>query len=156
MQDSGASVCSIRGDMLPLESAANMDEFRRGASRLLITTDAWRRVITCHTSDVWSGGIDFKRVKVVINYDLPRCRELYAEQAGLTADGLRSVSSRTKRWPRYKSLRGTSPPRCAHIGWFAVAAVGINSMYCAAFIHCYYLKPPRQIQDLPSNFADFI
>ena len=73
MQDSGASVCSIRGDMLPLERAANMDEFRR---------DAWRRVIT---SDVWSGGIDFKRVKVVINYDLPRCRELYAERFGISS-----------------------------------------------------------------------
>jgi superfamily II DNA/RNA helicase len=82
MQDSGASVCSIRGNMPPLERAANMDEFRRGASRLLITTDAWRRVIT---SDVWSGGIDFKRVKVVINYDLPRCRELYVERFGISS-----------------------------------------------------------------------
>jgi superfamily II DNA/RNA helicase len=82
MQDSGASVCSIRGDMQPLERAANMEEFHRGASRLLITTDAWCRVIT---SDVWSGGIDFKRVKVVINYDLPSCREMFVERFGTSS-----------------------------------------------------------------------
>jgi ATP-dependent RNA helicase DDX6/DHH1 len=82
MQDSGASVCSVRGDMPPLERAANMDAFRRGASRFLITTDTWRRVIT---SDVWSGGIDFKKVKVVINFDLPRCRELYVERFGISS-----------------------------------------------------------------------
>jgi hypothetical protein len=75
-------MCSIRGNMQPHERAANMDEFCRGASRLLITTDAWRRVIT---SDVWSGGIDFRRVKVVINYDLPSCCELYVERFGTSS-----------------------------------------------------------------------
>jgi ATP-dependent RNA helicase len=42
-----------------------MAEFRRGASRVLITTDVWAR------------GLDVQQVSLVINYDLPNNRELY-------------------------------------------------------------------------------
>ena len=47
-----------------------MAEFRRGASRVLITTDVWAR------------GIDVQQVSLVINYDLPTNRENYIHRIG--------------------------------------------------------------------------
>lgn len=57
-----------------------MAEFRRGASRVLITTDVWAR------------GLDVQQVSLVINYDLPNNRELYihryAQEECRSANGL--------------------------------------------------------------------
>jgi ATP-dependent RNA helicase len=47
-----------------------MKEFRNGASRVLITTDVWGR------------GLDVQQVSVVINYDIPKNREIYLHRIG--------------------------------------------------------------------------
>ena len=50
-----------------------MREFRSGSSRVLITTDLLAR------------GIDVQQVSLVINYDLPTCRENYIHRLTLGA-----------------------------------------------------------------------
>merc|ERR1719231_2056643 len=52
------------------ERNAIMEEFRGGASRVLITTDLWAR------------GLDVQQVSLVINYDLPNNRENYIHRIG--------------------------------------------------------------------------
>jgi ATP-dependent RNA helicase len=52
------------------ERDAIMQEFRSGASRVLITTDVWAR------------GLDVSQVSLVINYDLPGNRENYIHRIG--------------------------------------------------------------------------
>ena len=47
-----------------------MGEFRKGETRVLITTDVWAR------------GIDVQQVSLVINYDLPFKRESYIHRIG--------------------------------------------------------------------------
>ena len=70
MRESNFTVSSMHGDMPQKERDAIMEEFRTGASRVLITTD------------VWSRGIDVANVSLVINYDLPSNRELYIHRIG--------------------------------------------------------------------------
>ena len=60
----------MHGDMPQRERDAIMEEFRSGASRVLIATDIWGR------------GIDVQQVSLVINYDLPNHRELYIHRIG--------------------------------------------------------------------------
>ena len=49
-----------------------MTEFRRGKTRVLITTDLLAR------------GIDVQQVSLVINYDLPKDKESYIHRIGRT------------------------------------------------------------------------
>lgn len=59
------TVSALHGDMDQKERSAIMNEFRSGASRVLITTDILAR------------GIDVQQVSLVINYDIPSNRENY-------------------------------------------------------------------------------
>ncbi|CAM0137329.1 RNA helicase [Umbelopsis sp. WA50703] len=70
MRESNFTVSSMHGEMPQKERDAIMQEFRQGASRVLITTDVWAR------------GIDVQQVSLVINYDLPANRELYIHRIG--------------------------------------------------------------------------
>ncbi len=70
MRENNFTVSSMHGDMPQKERDQIMEEFRSGASRVLITTD------------VWSRGIDVANVSLVINYDLPSNRELYIHRIG--------------------------------------------------------------------------
>jgi len=70
MRENGFTVCAMHGDMPQKEREDVMNEFRSGASRLLITTDVWGR------------GIDVQQVSLVICYDLPFDRELYLHRIG--------------------------------------------------------------------------
>ncbi|KAI9209556.1 DEAD box ATP-dependent RNA helicase [Polychytrium aggregatum] len=70
MREANFTVSSMHGDMPQKERDAIMQEFRQGASRVLITTDVWAR------------GIDVQQVSLVINYDLPNNRELYIHRIG--------------------------------------------------------------------------
>ncbi|KAJ3289747.1 Eukaryotic initiation factor 4A-III [Borealophlyctis nickersoniae] len=70
MRKANFTVSSMHGDMPQKERDAIMQEFRQGASRVLITTDVWAR------------GIDVQQVSLVINYDLPNNRELYIHRIG--------------------------------------------------------------------------
>jgi ATP-dependent RNA helicase len=65
MREANFTVSSMHGEMPQKEREAIMNEFRQGASRVLITTDVWAR------------GIDVQQVSLVINYDLPLNREVY-------------------------------------------------------------------------------
>ena len=65
MREANFTVSSMHGEMPQKERDAIMQEFRQGASRVLITTDVWAR------------GIDVQQVSLVINYDLPSNRENY-------------------------------------------------------------------------------
>lgn len=64
------TVCAMHGDMDQTARDQVMDEFRSGASRVLIATDIWGR------------GIDVQQVSLVICYDIPTNRELYIHRIG--------------------------------------------------------------------------
>eukprot|EP00756_Hemistasia_phaeocysticola_P047602 Hpha_TRINITY_DN22079_c0_g1::TRINITY_DN22079_c0_g1_i1::g.112128::m.112128/K13025/EIF4A3, FAL1; ATP-dependent RNA helicase len=64
------TVTCMHGDMVQADRELIMSEFRRGKSRVLIT------------SDMWSRGMDVQQVSLVINYDLPQTRELYIHRIG--------------------------------------------------------------------------
>ncbi|KAH6572511.1 hypothetical protein BASA62_003338 [Batrachochytrium salamandrivorans] len=70
MREANFTVASMHGEMPQKERDAIMQEFRSGASRVLITTDVWAR------------GIDVQQVSLVINYDLPSNRENYIHRIG--------------------------------------------------------------------------
>jgi ATP-dependent RNA helicase len=64
------TVSAMHGDLDQGARDRVMQEFRSGASRVLIATDLWGR------------GIDVQQVSLVINYDLPINRELYIHRIG--------------------------------------------------------------------------
>mmetsp|Transcript_25682 Transcript_25682/g.40424 ORF Transcript_25682/g.40424 Transcript_25682/m.40424 type:complete len:404 (+) Transcript_25682:87-1298(+) len=70
MREANFTVSSMHGDMPQRERDAIMEEFRSGASRVLIATDVWGR------------GLDVQQVSLVICYDLPNNRELYIHRIG--------------------------------------------------------------------------
>ncbi|KAI8909658.1 ATP-dependent RNA helicase FAL1 [Gorgonomyces haynaldii] len=70
MREANFTVSAMHGEMPQKERDAIMQEFRQGASRVLITTDVWAR------------GIDVQQVSLVINYDLPSNRENYIHRIG--------------------------------------------------------------------------
>lgn len=70
MRQANFTVASMHGEMPQKERDSIMQEFRRGVSRVLITTDVWAR------------GIDVQQVSVVFNYDLPLNRENYLHRIG--------------------------------------------------------------------------
>ena len=70
MRQANFTVSAMHGDMPQKERNAIMEEFRSGASRVLITTDVWAR------------GLDVQQVSLVINYDLPTDRESYIHRIG--------------------------------------------------------------------------
>jgi ATP-dependent RNA helicase len=70
MRGNNFTVCSMHGDMDQTARDGVMDEFRSGASRVLIATDIWGR------------GIDVQQVSLVICYDIPTNRELYIHRIG--------------------------------------------------------------------------
>lgn len=70
MREANFTVSSMHGEMPQKERDAIMEDFRNGTSRVLIATDIWGR------------GIDVQQVSLVINYDLPRSRELYIHRIG--------------------------------------------------------------------------
>ncbi|KAK9729184.1 RNA helicase [Basidiobolus ranarum] len=70
MREANFTVSSMHGEMAQKDRDAVMQEFRQGASRVLITTDIWAR------------GIDVQQVSLVINYDLPSNRENYIHRIG--------------------------------------------------------------------------
>lgn len=59
MSEQGHAVLSLHGMMSPEERDQVMDHFRRGESKVLITTN------------VVSRGIDIMQVSLVVNYDMP-------------------------------------------------------------------------------------
>lgn len=70
MRESNFTVSAMHGEMPQRERDEIMEEFRSGASRVLIATDVWGR------------GLDVQQVSLVINYDLPNNRELYIHRIG--------------------------------------------------------------------------
>eukprot|EP01070_Trichotokara_eunicae_P008204 Trichotokara_eunicae@DN5674_c0_g1_i1.p1 len=64
------SVVKMHGDMPQKERDEIMRGFREAKSRVLIATDVWGR------------GLDVQQVSLVINYDLPKSRELYIHRIG--------------------------------------------------------------------------
>lgn len=70
MREDNFTVASTHGSIDPADRRKVMEEFRRGGSRVLITTDLLAR------------GIDVQQVSVVINYDLPKDKENYLHRIG--------------------------------------------------------------------------
>jgi len=70
MRSMNFTVSAMHGDMEQKQREAVMQEFRSGASRVLIATDLWGR------------GIDVQQVSLVICYDFPNNRELYIHRIG--------------------------------------------------------------------------
>jgi len=70
MEANDHTVSGLHADMEPGDRVLVMQQFRAGASRVLITTDVLGR------------GIDVQQVSLVINFDLPTVRENYIHRIG--------------------------------------------------------------------------
>jgi len=70
MRRDNFTVAATHGSIHPEDRKQVMEEFRKGGSRVLITTDLLSR------------GIDVQQVSVVINYDLPKEKESYLHRIG--------------------------------------------------------------------------
>lgn len=70
MRDNGFSVSCIYGTMSQVERDNIMNDFRKGATRVLVATDLLAR------------GIDVQSVSMVFNYDLPNNKENYIHRIG--------------------------------------------------------------------------
>ena len=70
MKEDEYPVCRIHGNMDKSEREHTFQEFRTGASRVLIS------------SNVTARGIDIQQVSIVINFDLPKCVNTYLHRIG--------------------------------------------------------------------------
>jgi len=70
LEDQNYKTDCIHGEMQQSDRDSIMESFRTGKSRILITTDILAR------------GIDVQQVSIVINYDIPRYREVYIHRIG--------------------------------------------------------------------------
>jgi translation initiation factor 4A len=70
MKQKGHMVSCIHSELPMPDRVRVMDEFRKGATRVLISTDLTAR------------GIDVYQVSIVINYDLPNQKETYIHRIG--------------------------------------------------------------------------
>lgn len=72
LSEEGYPVSSIHGDITQIDRDKIMKNFRKGETRVLITTDLLAR------------GIDVRAVSLVINYDLPEDMQSYIHRIGRT------------------------------------------------------------------------
>ena len=72
LSEEGYPVSSIHGDITQVDRDKIMKNFRKGETRVLITTDLLAR------------GIDIRAVSLVINYDLPEDMQSYIHRIGRT------------------------------------------------------------------------
>jgi translation initiation factor 4A len=72
LSEEGYPVSSIHGDITQVDRDRIMKSFRKGDTRVLITTDLLAR------------GIDVRAVSLVINYDLPEDMQSYIHRIGRT------------------------------------------------------------------------
>jgi len=70
LQSQNFTISVIHGSMKSSERTEIMKDFRKGNSRILISTDLLAR------------GIDIQQVSIVINYDIPNNRENYIHRIG--------------------------------------------------------------------------
>ncbi|AAF24007.1 eukaryotic initiation factor 4a (nucleomorph) [Guillardia theta] len=70
MKKYGFDVGYLHGEMLQIDRSSVMKDFRSGLFRILISTDLVSR------------GIDIQQVCLVINYDLPKLKEVYIHRIG--------------------------------------------------------------------------
>ena len=70
MLDENYPISYIHGDMLQKERESNLNNFKNGTTRLLLSTDLLSR------------GIDIQQLSLVINFDLPRDNETYIHRIG--------------------------------------------------------------------------
>ena len=70
MKEDDFSVCRIHSGMDKEERAKAFDDFRSGRTRVLIS------------SNVTARGIDIQQVSVVVNFDIPKCVNVYLHRIG--------------------------------------------------------------------------
>jgi superfamily II DNA/RNA helicase len=70
MKEDDFSVCRIHSGMDKEERATSFEDFRVGRSRVLIS------------SNVTARGIDIQQVSVVVNFDIPKCVNIYLHRIG--------------------------------------------------------------------------
>lgn len=70
MAEQGIEVSAMHGGMDQYSKSQVLKDFRKSATKMLITTDLLAR------------GIDVQHVEMVINYDLPRQKENYIHRIG--------------------------------------------------------------------------
>ena len=70
IKEKGFTASLMHGKMSPLDRTRVMNEFRKGSSRILISTDLLAR------------GIDVQQVSIVVNYDVPFSKDNYIHRIG--------------------------------------------------------------------------
>jgi len=89
------TVHCIHGEMPQPERNKIMDDFRSGNLRILISTDIIAR------------GIDVQSVSIVINYDIPRYREVYIHRIGRSGRyGKKGIAINFVTEKEYEVLKG--------------------------------------------------
>ncbi len=103
LSQAGHSVDAIHGDLRQNKRERVMKAFRNQTFRILVATNIAAR------------GLDIPHIKLVVNYDLPQCRDDYIHRVGRTAragaegSALSFVTpSESRLW---KVLQGISAPR---------------------------------------------
>lgn len=108
-------VSMIHGELSTDERKLRMQEFKSGTTRILLSTDLLSR------------GIDIQQLSLVINFDLPKSKEVYIHRIG-----------RSGRYGR----KGV-----------AINFVSERDMYLLTELGEYY---NTKIDEMPSNIADFL
>ena len=104
MEEENFAVSKIHGEMEQAERDLALNDFRLGASRVLISTD------------VLAKGIDVQGVSVVVNYSLPREKEFYIHRIGRAGRfGRRGVAVSLATVQEYKFLREIESHYSTHI-----------------------------------------
>lgn len=95
LEEQNYTVHCIHGDMPQSERDKIMKNFRLGQLRILISTDIIAR------------GIDVQQVSIVINYDVPRYREVYIHRIGRSGRyGRKGIAINFVTEKEYQHLQG--------------------------------------------------
>ena len=70
LEEKGFTISVMHSGLTPIERTEVMNKFRRGNTRILISTDLLAR------------GIDVQQVSIVLNYDLPMNKDCYLHRIG--------------------------------------------------------------------------
>ena len=94
LTEKGFTISVMHSGLTPVERTEVMNKFRKGGTRILVSTDLLAR------------GIDIQQVSIVVNYDIPRDKECYLHRIGRSGRfGRRGVAINFVSNKEFRQLR---------------------------------------------------
>lgn len=94
LTEKGFTMSVMHSGLTPVERTEVMNKFRKGGTRILVSTDLLAR------------GIDIQQVSIVVNYDIPRDKECYLHRIGRSGRfGRRGVAINFVSNKEFRQLR---------------------------------------------------